>query len=168
MLIEEHSVVTIAYELYEEDASGELLERMDVNYPFTFLFGTGALLPKFEAHLEGLSERNSFSFHLAHKDAYGPVRQDQIIDVPMHVFEIDGEIPPSMLQIGTHLSLTDDQGKRHNGRVLKINTDSVTIDFNHVMAGKNLYFKGVVLQIRPATIDEIVRRHYIPQDGIHL
>jgi FKBP-type peptidyl-prolyl cis-trans isomerase 2 len=30
------------------------------------------------------------------------------------------------------------------------------------MAGKNLYFEGTILNVREASVDELVRQHYIP------
>jgi FKBP-type peptidyl-prolyl cis-trans isomerase 2 len=35
------------------------------------------------------------------------------------------------------------------------------------MAGKHLHFKGVILKIRAATLDELVRKHYIQEGGVH-
>jgi len=55
MKIEQQQIATIVYELREENAQGELLERMDSRHPFTFLFGTGKLLKSFEANLYGLT-----------------------------------------------------------------------------------------------------------------
>lgn len=165
-VIEEQQIVTITYELRENNVEGELLERMDANYPFIFLFGTGKLLKSFEDQLFGLGEEDAFEFTLSPEQAYGPVLPTDIVSVPIHAFKIDGSIPPNMLVEGNYVALTNDEGRTFNGKILKWNEEEVTVDFNHAMAGKTLHFKGAVLNIRPATIDELVRQHYIEDDGV--
>lgn len=166
MIVEEQNVITIAYELREGSASGELMERMDANYPFKFLFGTGKLLPAFEQHLEGLAEGETFDFVLSPEEGYGPVESGNIVEVPRSAFVIDGAVPPNLIVEGNFIALTDDLGETHLGKILSYTDTHVKVDFNHSMAGKSLHFKGVILDIRPATIDELVRRHYIEEDGV--
>ncbi|MEM9846454.1 MAG: FKBP-type peptidyl-prolyl cis-trans isomerase [Bacteroidota bacterium] len=161
--IEDNKVVTITYELRENNNKGELMERMDANYPFTFLFGTGALLPAFEAALEGLSEKDSFEFVLASNEAYGKVEEANIVNVPRAVFQVEGAEPPNLVVKDNFVALTDDMGETHHGKILDFNNLMVKVDFNHVMAGKNLHFKGAILNIRAASVDEIIRKHHIPE-----
>lgn len=159
-------VVTITYDLRENDSHGTLLERMNANYPFTFLFGTGALLPAFEAHLEGLTERDSFEFTLSPTEAYGVIEEGNIVNVPRAVFQVEGVEPPNLVVQDNFVALTDDLGETHHGQIVSINDLMVRVNFNHVMAGKTLHFKGAILQIRPASVDEIIRQHHIPDSGI--
>ncbi len=166
MIIVAHHVVTLAYELREGSPDGELLERMDSNYPFRFLFGTGALLPAFEDRLQGLSEGDRFAFLLSPEQAYGPVEPGNIINVPREAFRMDGEEPANLVVAGNFVSLTDDEGESHHGKILEFDEGKVRVDFNHAMAGKSLYFDGVVLNIRIATVDELIRRHYLEEDGL--
>jgi len=46
-------------------------------------------------------------------------------------------------------------GQRLNGLVLEITDDVVKMDFNHPLAGENLFFKGQITEVREATEDEI-------------
>ncbi len=167
MIVEEHNIVTIAYELREGGPDGELMERMDINWPFKFLFGSGKLLPAFEENLRGLSEDDTFEFVLQPDEAYGVIQKGNIIDVPIKAFEINGAIPPNLIVENTYVSLVDDTGESHQGKILSYSDTHVKVDFNHAMAGKQLHFKGVVLHIREATVDELIRKHYIQEDGIH-
>ncbi len=162
MIVEENNIVEITYDLREKDAGGVLLERMDVNYPFKFFFGNGRLLPAFEEHLYGLSEGDTFEFILSPEEGYGPRYDNNIIDVPRDVFR---DAPQAVAE-GNFVALTDDHGETHQGCVLSFTQDTVRVDFNHAMAGKTLHFEGTILHIRPATVDELVRRHYIEADGI--
>ncbi len=163
MIVEEQNIITIAYELRENDSSGPLLERMDHNWPFKFYFGTGKLLPAFEAELQGLEEGQSFAFTLPPEQAYGPVQEGNIIDVPRSAFR---ELGDNFLTEGNFVTLTDDLGEHHNGKILSWTEDSVKVDFNHEMAGKTLHFSGVVLNIREATVEEHIRKSYIEEDGL--
>lgn len=166
MNIEEHHVVTLAYELREGGPEGELLERMDANYPFHFLYGTGALLPSFEDRLRGLQEGDRFSFLLQPDEAYGPKQKGNIINVPREAFRMEGQEPANLVVEGNFISLTDDEGETHHGKILEFDEKTVLVDFNHAMAGKALHFDGVVLNIRMATVDELIRRHYLEEDGL--
>ena len=57
MIAEKNKVVSIVYELREGSKEGEVVESLNSDNPFTFLFGTGGLLPKFEEKLSGLGYR---------------------------------------------------------------------------------------------------------------
>ncbi len=165
-IVDDHQIVTISYELRDSDNGGELLERMDANYPFKFLFGSGKLLPAFEENLRGLKESDTFEFVIAQKEAYGPVHPGNIIDVPMRSFKVNGSVPDNLVVKGNFVALTDDEGETHHGKIIDFSDEKVKVDFNHAMAGRNLHFKGVILNIRKATVDELVRKHYIEEDGI--
>jgi|AntRauTorckE5430_2_1112549.scaffolds.fasta_scaffold12255_2 FKBP-type peptidyl-prolyl cis-trans isomerase SlyD len=163
MIVEDQNIVTLAYDLRERDAKGPLLERMDPNWPFKFYFGSDKLLPAFEEHLRGLEEGDGFEFTLSPEEAYGPVEQGNIIEVPRSAFEGLGD---NVLIVGNYVTLTDDLGDAHNGKILSWTTDKVSVDFNHEMAGRTLHFSGVVLNVREATVDEHIRKNYIEEDGV--
>lgn len=166
MEIQEKRVVTLSYVVQENNAEGAIIETMDVNYPFRFMFGTGELLPGFEEQLRGLKEGESFAFTLPAEEAYGPVSDENIVDVPIDVFKVGGVLQEDLLEKGKFVSLTDEQGQSQNGKVLDWNDEHVTVDFNHAMAGKDLYFRGVVLNVREATTEEQARNNFVQDDGI--
>ncbi|MEM6816374.1 MAG: FKBP-type peptidyl-prolyl cis-trans isomerase [Bacteroidota bacterium] len=162
MEIDENTVVTLKYELRENNSSGELMEVMNEKYPFEFLFGNGNLLPAFERNIKHLKSGDSFEFILSVEQAYGHPVEDNIANVPRRAFEVNGEIPQDLLQINQQVTITDDQGYNHTGKILEFDQGFVRVDFNHFMAGKALHFSGVVLSVRKATVDEIVKKHHIP------
>lgn len=165
MYIGPNKVVTMSYELRKSNAEGELLERMDNKYPFEFLFGNGNLLPAFEENLIGLSEKDDFEFTLTSEEGYGSSNPDQIIALEKSLFE--GEMSMGIPDIGEFIALTNDQGQQFNGKVLSIEEDTITADFNHAMVGLDLHFSGMILHIRTAEIEEIQRGHHIPANGAH-
>ena len=162
MQVEPFRVVTLIYELRDGGPDGPLLERMDANYPFTFLFGTDRMLPGFEAHLDGLMEGNRFSFSLPPAAAYGAWEQKQVVSLPRSKFSELGRIGT-----GDFVSVTDEEGRALNGVIRSLDEREVRVDFNHVMAGKTLHFQGVILKVRKATPEELIRRQYLPEDGAH-
>ena len=159
-------VVTLKYDLREGGPGGELLERMDVNYPLVFLFGAGKMLPAFERHLEDLSDRGEFAFTLPPDQGYGPHRTDQVLRLSQSLFAEEGVVPPGLLLPGNHVRLTANDGRVHTGKVVRTDGDEVLVDFNHVMAGKTLYFEGAVLHVRPATAEELARGHHLEETGV--
>ena len=70
------------------------------------------------------------------------------------------------VEIGNMVNLTDDEGLSHNGKILAINESTIRVDFNHAMVDKDLHFKGAVLNIRKATMEELIQKHYIKEDGV--
>lgn len=162
MRIEANKIITLTYTLRENGPKGRVLEQMDAIYPFKFYYGNQQLLPAFERQLEGLEEGAAFEFTLPPEEAYGPLRADLQIDVPRTVFTEE-----ELLNQGQFVALTDDQGDTHNGKVLSWTEDQVKVDFNHEMAGKTLFFKGAVLNIRAANEEEKIRKNYIEAGGVH-
>ena len=167
MIVEEHNIVTLSYELREGGPEGEILEVMNVHYPFKFFCGGDQLLPAFEEQLQGLGEGDAFEFTLPPDLAYGDLDQDQVLDIPRDVFEEEDKGGLENLLIeGNFIQLTDEEGEQFNGKILSWDNDLVKVDFNHAMAGKTLHFKGVVLNIRKATVDELIRKQVMEEDGV--
>ena len=159
MIAEKNSVVSIVYELRSGSQDGEIVEALTPENPLTFLFGNGGLLPKFEENLSGLSSGDRFEFLLNSENAYGPVVESAIVHVPRSIFEIDGKVDENLLKIGNMIPMMDAEGRRMNGKVLTIEKEAVEMDFNHPMAGHDLFFKGEVTGVREATEDELYHGH---------
>ena len=159
MIAEKNNVISIVYELRTSSKEGEVVEALTPENPLTFMFGTGGLLPKFEEQITGLKSGDSFEFLLHSEDAYGPMVENAIVLVPQTVFEVDGKIDENLMKIGTMVPMMDAEGRRLNGKVLAIEGDAVKMDFNHPMAGNDLFFKGEVMDVRSATDEELNHGH---------
>jgi len=159
MNAEKNNVVSIVYELRSGSQKGEIVESLNNDNPLTFLFGTGGLLPKFEDNLSGLTSGDGFEFLLRSEDAYGPVVENAIVHVPKSVFEIDGKIDETLMKVGNTVPMMDAEGRRLNGKVIALEAEAVQMDFNHPMAGNDLYFKGQVTDVRSATEEELSHGH---------
>jgi len=63
--------------------------------------------------------------------------------------------------------MQDNEGHPLEGVVKSVEKDKVIMDFNHPMAGKNLYFTGSILELRDATPEEISHGHVHGPHGHH-
>jgi FKBP-type peptidyl-prolyl cis-trans isomerase SlyD len=162
MIVEKNKVVSLSYELKVE---GETVETVGADSPLMFLFGAGNLLPKFEENLNGLKLHDRFDFDLVSADAYGPVVDDAIVDVPLQAFAVEGEIDHEILKLGNQIPMLDQSGNRLNGVVVKFDDEFVTMDFNHPLAGNDLHFSGKVVEIREASAEELEHGHVHSPDS---
>jgi FKBP-type peptidyl-prolyl cis-trans isomerase SlyD len=162
MNVTKNRVVSLSYELKVE---GNTVETVGADSPLMFLYGAGNLLPKFEENLDGLGIKDEFDFQLLADDAYGPVNEDAIVDVPLKAFEVDGRIDSDLLKVGNQVPMLDQSGNRLNGKIVKYNEELVTMDFNHPLAGSDLHFNGTIVEIRDATPEEIEHGHVHSEDS---
>lgn len=155
MKVEKEMMVSIEYQLFENDFDGNPIETVSKEKPLQFLFGSGMLLKDFEANLEGKNEGDNFEFKLSPEVAYGKHVPEKIVDIPKTAFEVEGKIDESLLVPGKIIPMQDKQGNKFNGTIKEIMDDKVKIDFNHPLADTTLAFKGIVNKIRPATEKEL-------------
>jgi len=155
MAITKNKMVSLTYDLRIDGKDGELIEQATTEKPLQFVYGAGIMLPKFEALIEGLEEGKSFEINLSRQDAYGEVDENAVIDLPKHLFLIDGKFDDDIVKVGNTVPMMSTSGQRMNGLVLEITDDIVKMDFNHPLAGEDLFFKGEVLEVRDATDEEI-------------
>lgn len=167
MQIAKNKVVSLVYQLSESGPEGQIIEKVESLNPFSFIYGTGMLLPKFEENLVGLEKGSKFSFLLESKDAYGEMTDDAVIEIPVSAFEVDGKIQEGLLSIGNIIPMQDEQGRPLDGKIVSVGLESVKMDFNHPLAGVNLYFTGEVIEIRDASEEELNHGHVHSHNNHH-
>ncbi len=155
--IAKHSMVTLTYDLRIDDEQGEVIEQATAERPLQFLYGAGTMLPKFESHLAGLTQGQPFEIRLSKNDAYGDVNEDAIVDLPKSVFLVDGKMDEELIAVGNTVPMMSSNGQRLNGLVLSIDDETVKMDFNHPLAGEDLFFAGKVLEVREASDEELAQ-----------
>lgn len=146
MKIGPNKTAKVVYRLSLAD-SDKLVEEVKIEQPANFKFGINQLLPTFEAKLSGLEKDQEFDFIIKAEDAYGPIDSYAIFDIPKDTFEVDGKIDDKMLQVGNMIPMTDNDGNKHVGKIISVLDEVVTMDFNHQLAGKDLRFKGKVIEV---------------------
>lgn len=156
MKIERNKFVSLTYQLRLNGADGELIEETGNENPLEFVFGAGRMLEMFEQKLEGLGAGDAFNFELKADEAYGDINEDAIVDLPKNIFEVNGSIDEEMLSVGNTVPMQDAHGNRLNGIVLEVTDELVKMDFNHPLAGDDLFFSGSVIAVREASEDELM------------
>ena len=157
MKIAQNTVVEFSYEL---EVEGKVVDHTTKERPLDYIHGTGSLLPKLEAHIEGMEPGDKFEITLSPADGYGEVDPTRIIDLPKAAFEVNGEIREDLLVPGNTIPMMNSMGGVIPGLVLEVTEDSVKMDLNHQMAGKTLHFSGEILTVREATEKELT-------EGLH-
>lgn len=157
MKIAQNTVVEFAYEL---EVDGQIVDRTTKEKPLDYIHGTGSLLPKLEAHIEGMQAGDKFEITLAPADAYGEVDPQRIIDLPKAAFEVNGEVREDLLVPGNTIPMMNSMGGVIPGVVLEVTAETVKMDLNHQMAGKTLHFTGEIVSVREATEKELT-------EGLH-
>ena len=152
-------VVTLSYELRQDNEQGKVIEKTKTEQPFVFLFGMGQLLPDFEQNIKGLKKGENFSFGIPSDKAYGQPNPDAIVNIDKKAFVIDGKLADDLLEVGKVIPMRDEEGHPLNGKVVAVGDTEVKMDFNHPMAGTNLHFTGEVLEVREATQGELDHGH---------
>ncbi|MDR3350188.1 MAG: peptidylprolyl isomerase [Prevotellaceae bacterium] len=157
MKIEKDKVVSLSYVL---TVDGETIETVTPEKPMKFIMGTGYLLPRFEENIFGKQAGDTFEFTLAAADAYGETLPEAIVELPASLFEVEGKLEAGLLTAGNVLPMTDSDGNRLNGVIDEVRKDTVVMNFNHPLAGEELYFKGTVVAVREATAEELLHGLY--------
>ena len=169
MQIDNNKVVAISYKLklQEDEGDFELVEVVDKEDPMFFIWGMSGLPELFETNLLGLSPGDTFSFRIPPEEGYGSVDPEAIVDLPRTLFEEEGVNTDELLVLGNSIPMTNEDGHRLQGVVVDLADDSVTLDFNHPLAGRELDFTGEVLLVRDATESELEHGHVHGEGGIH-
>lgn len=145
LAVEKNVVVTLDYSL-EVDGS-----EIDSG-PIQFIHGHGNIIPGLEKEIEGLQIGDEKEVLVKANDAYGAYDPELEIEIPLSNFPEDFEI-----KLGHPMRIQDDQGRIFTGVAMAITGEVVKLNLNHPLAGKDLLFKTSVLDLRPATEEEIER-----------
>ncbi|MBI2792616.1 MAG: peptidylprolyl isomerase [Gammaproteobacteria bacterium] len=144
MIISKNAVVRFYFEL--KDEKGNVVDKR--NEPTQYLHGYQHILPLIEQALEGKTKNDTVVIHIPPEDAYGMPDEKLIRTLPISQFPSDQQ-----LKVGMKVYPSD---KRDFVMVVKdIDGDKVTLDANHPLAGQTLTFEMQVIDVRPATLQEI-------------
>ena len=107
----------------------------DRGEPLSFVSGTGMMIPGFDKAVVDMEPGDVVDIHLMPEDAYGMPDPDNIIALKI------AELPGSEnLTLGQRVFLRDDYGHSFPVRVTAMDSENITLDANHEMAGKELNF----------------------------
>lgn len=139
---------------YELTVDGEMIDATETGEPLEFIQGYENIILGLEKAIEGMSLGDSKEVNVKAAEAYGEYDPDGFIEVPKA--EFPEEIP---LEVGTEISVTNDDGEEMTAYLEEVSLESVTLNFNHPLAGKDLNFKLKIVGIREATAEELEHGH---------
>ncbi len=151
MKITKNSAVTVHYRLSEK--AGELIEDSFAAEPMYYLHGANNMIPALEAALEGKAKGEKVDVEVAAKDAYGEPQEALIQEVPLSAFGDVEDIVPGM----RFMAETD--GGQVPVVVTEVKNESIIVDGNHPLTGKDLNFHLEVVDVREATEEELAHGH---------
>ena len=130
--------------------SGELIDSNFDKQPATFRLGDGSMLPGFEALLLGLHVSDQIEKVIPAQQAFGEPnpRNEQVFPLEKFDFLLEDDLVPT--EVGSVVSFKDPGGFDLPGVIKRIGEETVTVDFNHPLAGKDILFKAKILSIMPA------------------
>lgn len=163
MKITKDSVVTFRYEMLIVEEDGSEHVQVEDSKPLTVLFGRGNLLEPFEAGLFGLRDNDAFDFTLESKDTFGPHLGHAIQEFSKNEILDGSEYEDIEFEEGMYLPMETEEGTPFNGKVVKLEGDRITLDFNHPLAGKDLIFRGKIDAVREATAEELQAGKHLPK-----
>lgn len=156
MKIDKNTVASVTYALKVDD---QLVEKTDKENPLTFLVGAGSMIPGFEKNLLGKESGETYQMEVEPAEGYGEINDEAIVELDKNIFVVDGKMQDQLLEVGKVVNMQDQQGRPLQGTVKNIGDEKVKMDFNHQLAGKTLEFSGEVIEVRPATQEEIQHGH---------
>ena len=140
-IVEQNS--SIAAHITMKLADGSAADSTKVNNkPARINMGDNSISPAFEQQLLGLTEGASKEFTLVAKDAFGDINPDNFHYVDTNKFSSDAPA-----KVGNIITFTQPGNVELPGMIKEVNGSSVTVDFNHPLAGQDVTFVIDIVEI---------------------
>ena len=143
LAIDEGTEVTLHFALKLEN--GDVIDSNFNGKPATFVVGDGNLLPGFERALAGMVAGEKNTFVIKPEDGFGQSNPNNMQVLPRSQFDDSVELVEGLM-----LSFADAQKAELPGIVAAFDDETVTIDFNHPLAGRDILFEVEILGVSPA------------------
>lgn len=152
MKIAKDAVVGMIYTLRNDE--GKVIDTNEGKPPMYYLHGHGNIVPGLERALEGKSAGDSIEVSVPASAGYGQYDETRTFEVPKS--ELGPNVRP---QKGMILTMRGPDGMAMPVTVLKVKLNSVVMDGNHQLAGKDLHFAVKIQQVRRAKKEELAHGH---------
>jgi FKBP-type peptidyl-prolyl cis-trans isomerase SlyD len=160
MQIDINSVVSIHYTLTNDE--GTVIDSSINIDPLVYLQGSGNIIPGLENALAGKVAGDKLNVRIAPADGYGETVLELIQQVPLEMFQGAENVEPGMT-----FQAQDQSGYMQRVEVTAVNGNMVTIDANHPLAGQHLNFDVTIVDVRPASQEELDHGHVHGEGGHH-
>ncbi len=147
MAIEKNQIVSIEYEVRD---GNNVVDSNVGGAPLVFMFGKGQIIPGLENGIQNMAIGEKGDVLVKAEDAYGEYNDEAVQELPREQFA------GIELEMGMSLYGQGEDGSTVQVIVKEIGEDSVVIDFNHPLAGKELMFSVTINNIREASAEELL------------
>jgi peptidylprolyl isomerase len=121
---------------------GSVFDSSDGRQPLQFTVGQGEVIQGFDKTVIGMKIGDAKTFTIPFMEAYGPYHKEMVIVLKR------GQFPPELNpQVGQHLQMSKPDGDAIPVIVTAVSDDSLTLDANHPLAGKNLTFEIKLVEV---------------------
>ncbi len=121
---------------------GEVFDSSEGGTPLAFTVGDGQVIPGFDNGVIGMATGDSRTVHIPFVDAYGEHHDDGVMEVPRNEFPDDME-----LETGSRVQGQQSDGAVVSFTIMSVTDETVTLDANHPLAGKDLTFDLMLVSI---------------------
>ncbi len=121
---------------------GQVFSSLKNQKPIEFTVGEGRLLPSFENCVIGMETHHKKSFNIPCSKAYGNRRDDLIQEISKDILPVEIET-----YTGDFLVYKQDDGSEVQLKIIDVKENSIIIDANHPLAGKDLKYEIELLEI---------------------
>jgi len=148
MQIADGCTVTLEYRL--TDAAGALIDGSPADEPLVYVHGVEGILPILEQELAGKSAGNAFDVTITPEQGFGE-RDASLVEILSRAQLAEAAV----IEVGMQVERRDPAGGTQVFVVTACDSQTVTLDANHPLAGRTLRFSGNVIAVREATPEEL-------------
>ncbi len=157
MKIEKDKVISLEFVL--RDAKGHVIQSTKEGNTLDYLHGHSNLISGLESELENKLAGDELKIEISPENGYGLWNERRIQVVPR---ENLSQYPD--IKLGVQLFVKR-EGQKTPVMVIDIDDEHVTLDANHPLAGKVLFYEVKIVAVRDATSEEITNHKPHKADG---
>lgn len=135
------SRVTMHFSLTLED--GTVAEDSFDGEPLEFTMGDGTLNEGLELGLYGMQVGDEETLTMSPEQTFGFHDPENVHELPRSDFDEDQPLEEGMI-----IAFNTPAGDELPGMIRQVSDDSVTVDFNHPLAGHDLLYRIKIIDIR--------------------
>lgn len=149
MTISKNCVVTLEYSI--TDTQKNILDEGDDSLVYLH-GGYGNIFSKLEQALEGKKVDDIIVVELTPKESFGEYDKELVSTEERSEFDDDLFVSEQFI---VSMDDNDDEAQKISYTVTEIKDNTVTLDGNHPLAGKDVIFSATILDVRKASAKEI-------------
>ena len=136
--------------------TGHVLTR--VEFPLGYVHGHNEILaPAVHMQLEGKAAGDVIEVTINGNDIFGPRDESLVFSDALE------NVPEEYRQVGTSILMENDRGQTRSFLVTHMDDETLTVDGNNPLSGREVVFALEILTVRDATDDEMRAGGAIPR-----